>query len=128
MMNASVFLVLAVHELAAAAELAVAAGAAEKSDTHSPTDRPASDTFAKRIDPADLYAITIRPVPGNPPRVEIILPTGGKHQEDAEQRNWDGILAEAAKDHSGLRYHPTVGRVGSDRATFANRLGTLAGS
>src|SRR5690242_11632895 len=34
----------------------------------------------RRIDPADLYNVTIRPVRGNPPRVEIILPTGGRHQ------------------------------------------------
>src|SRR5262249_56765653 len=32
----------------------------------------------KRIDPADLYNITVRPVAGDPPRVEIILPTGGR--------------------------------------------------
>jgi tetratricopeptide (TPR) repeat protein len=37
-------------------------------------------------------------------------------------------LAEAAKDHSGLRYHPTVGLVGSERGTLASRLWTLAGS
>jgi tetratricopeptide (TPR) repeat protein len=37
-------------------------------------------------------------------------------------------LAEAAKDHSGLRYHAKVGLVGSERATFAQRLRTLAGS
>jgi tetratricopeptide (TPR) repeat protein len=37
-------------------------------------------------------------------------------------------LAEAAKDHSGLRYHPTVGLVGSERNTFAIRLRTLASS
>ncbi len=37
-------------------------------------------------------------------------------------------LAEAAKDHSGLRYHATVGLVGSERNTFANRLRSLAGS
>jgi tetratricopeptide (TPR) repeat protein len=37
-------------------------------------------------------------------------------------------IAEAAKDHSGLRYHPTVGLVGSERDTFANRLRMLAGS
>jgi tetratricopeptide (TPR) repeat protein len=37
-------------------------------------------------------------------------------------------LAEAAKDHSGLRYHSTVGLVGSEQATFASRLRTLAGS
>ena len=60
MMNASVFLVPAVHEVAAAAELAVAAGAAEKSDTHAPTDRTALDTRTKRIDPADkLSAVAL---------------------------------------------------------------------
>src|SRR5438105_1758253 len=32
----------------------------------------------RRIDPNDLYNVTIRPVPGDPPRVEIILPTGGQ--------------------------------------------------
>ena len=37
-------------------------------------------------------------------------------------------LAEASRDHSGLQYHPTVGLVGSERNTFANRLRTLAGS
>jgi tetratricopeptide (TPR) repeat protein len=37
-------------------------------------------------------------------------------------------LAQAAIDHTGLRYHPTVGLVSSERATFANRLKTLAGS
>ena len=53
MMNAGVFLVPAVHEVAVAAELAVAAGATEKPDTHALTDRPALDTVAKCIDPAD---------------------------------------------------------------------------
>lgn len=37
-------------------------------------------------------------------------------------------LAESGKDHSGLRYHPTVGLVGSERNTFQERLRTLAGS
>jgi SecD/SecF fusion protein len=31
----------------------------------------------RRIDPADLYNVTIRPIPSETPRVEIILPTGG---------------------------------------------------
>ena len=53
MMNAGIFLVPAVHEIAVAAELAIAAGAAEKPDTHALTDRPALDTGAKRIDPPD---------------------------------------------------------------------------
>jgi hypothetical protein len=52
-MNAGVFLVPAVYEVAAAAELAVATGAAEKPDTHALSDRPALDTRTKRIDSAD---------------------------------------------------------------------------
>ena len=35
-------------------------------------------SLKRRIDPSDLYNVTIRPVPGDPPRVEVILPTGGK--------------------------------------------------
>jgi SecD/SecF fusion protein len=31
----------------------------------------------RRIDPADLLNVTIRPIKSDPPRVEIILPTGG---------------------------------------------------
>ena len=37
-------------------------------------------------------------------------------------------LAEASKDHSGLRYHPTVGLVGTERSMFESRLRALAGS
>jgi SecD/SecF fusion protein len=32
----------------------------------------------RRIDPNDLYNVTIRPLQGDPPRVEVILPTGGQ--------------------------------------------------
>jgi SecD/SecF fusion protein len=60
-----------------------------------------ANALKKRIDPADLYNITIRPVAGNPPRVEIILPTGGKHQAAAEQENWEKVLAQAYKDFPG---------------------------
>src|SRR5437764_7886467 len=45
----------------------------------------------RRIDPADLYNVTIRPVAGNPPRVEIILPTGGRHQTEAEEAAWNNL-------------------------------------
>src|SRR5262245_33122775 len=48
-----------------------------------------ANALKRRIDPADLYNITIRPVPGSPPRVEIILPTGGKHQAEIEARQWE---------------------------------------
>jgi SecD/SecF fusion protein len=75
----------------------------EVDETKMPDNFKAEDLAAalkRRIDPADLYNITIRPVPGNPPRVEIILPTGGKHQAEAEQRNWEKILNQAKDDFS----------------------------
>lgn len=43
-----------------------------------------------RIDPADLYNVTVRPV-GNW-RVEIILPTGGTHVDQLEEANWQRLL------------------------------------
>jgi hypothetical protein len=66
-MNAGIFLVPAVHEIAIAAELAIAARAAEKPDTHALTDRPALDTGTKRIDPPDdtKYRFLISPQLGN---------------------------------------------------------------
>lgn len=53
MMNAGKFLVLAVHEIAVAAELAVTAGPAEKSHAYSLTDAPALNTCADFVDPTD---------------------------------------------------------------------------
>src|ERR1700676_5203717 len=62
-MNAGIFLVTAVHYVATAAEVAIAASAAEKPDTHALTDRPALDTRTKRIDPPDeLMAWNARPI------------------------------------------------------------------
>src|SRR6516225_2173309 len=61
--NTGIFLVPAVHEVAVAAELTIAARAAEKPDTHALTDRPALDTGTKRIDAADdLMAWDARPI------------------------------------------------------------------
>src|SRR3954452_575353 len=51
-------------------------------------------SLKRRIDPADLYNVTIRPVQGNPPRVEIILPTGGRQQALARERAWNELLQE----------------------------------
>jgi SecD/SecF fusion protein len=48
----------------------------------------------RRVDPNDLYNVTIRPIGDT--RVEIILPTGGQHQMEIENRNWENLLAEAA--------------------------------
>src|SRR5262245_45410393 len=56
-----------------------------------------ANALKKRIDPADLYNVTIRPAGES--RVEIILPTGGKHQAEIEQRNWNKLLDEAAREY-----------------------------
>jgi SecD/SecF fusion protein len=71
----------------------------EVDETKLPENFKAEDLAAalkRRIDPADLYNITIRPVPGTPPRVEIILPTGGRYQAEAEARNWNALVEAAA--------------------------------
>src|SRR6516164_8994475 len=63
MMNAAIFLVPAVHEIAIAAELAIAARAAEKPDPNALTDHPALDSLTKRVDVADdLMAWDARPI------------------------------------------------------------------
>ena len=63
MMNACMFLVPTVHEIATAAELAIAARTPEEPDTHPLTDRPALDTGTKRLDPPDeLVAWDARPI------------------------------------------------------------------
>jgi SecD/SecF fusion protein len=46
----------------------------------------------RRIDPADLLNVTIRPAGGQTPRVEIILPTGGQGQQNAEREAWHALL------------------------------------
>ena len=48
----------------------------------------------RRIDPADLYNITIRPVGAEGKRVEIILPTGGLHQARIEEAAWQQLLGK----------------------------------
>jgi SecD/SecF fusion protein len=50
------------------------------------------EVLSSRINPADQKGITIRPV--GKYRVEIILPTGGKHQAQIEDKVWQDLLAE----------------------------------
>jgi len=58
-----------------------------------------AEALKRRIDPDDLKNVTVRPTgSGSPERVEIILPTGGKHQADIERKNWQGVLSEAKRD------------------------------
>jgi len=59
-----------------------------------PKDLAAS--LKRRIDPSDLYNVTIRPVSNT--RVEIILPTGGAHQARVEQENWNNLI-KAVEEH-----------------------------
>src|SRR5437867_3485727 len=54
-------------------------------------------SLKRRIDPADLYNVTIRGIPGNPARVEIILPTGGRQQALAREKAWKALLQEVTE-------------------------------
>jgi SecD/SecF fusion protein len=50
-----------------------------------------------RIDPSDLYNMSIRVADSKGYRFEIIMPTGGKHQIEAEDRAWRELLAEVER-------------------------------
>jgi SecD/SecF fusion protein len=72
----------------------------EVDETKMPQDFKPEDLAAalkRRIDPADLLNVTIRPVAGTPPRVEIVLPTGGQKQARAEENHWQELLRQAAR-------------------------------
>lgn len=71
-------------------------------------------SLKKRIDPADLYNVTIRPVQGNPPRVEIILPTGGRQQALAREKAWQELIREVTAN-----YPPGKDEKGQER-TYEN--------
>jgi hypothetical protein len=65
MMNAGILLVPTVHEIAIAAELAIATKAGEKSDANALTQHPALDTGTQRIDPShNFMPRNARPVDG----------------------------------------------------------------
>lgn len=53
------------------------------------------EQLKRRIDPNDLYNVTIRPV-GGASRYEIILPTGGAHQALLKQEAWESLRAAVA--------------------------------
>src|SRR5690242_2208078 len=60
-------------------------------------------SLKKRIDPADLYNVTIRQV--GTWRIEIVLPTGGQHQADVEAAAWKTLLGQVrdyVRDKYGL--------------------------
>jgi SecD/SecF fusion protein len=65
-------------------------------------------SLKQRIDPADLYNVTIRPV--SETRVEIILPTGGEHQAKAEQAVWERLITEVVAKWPPKQYKVAIGR------------------
>jgi SecD/SecF fusion protein len=60
-----------------------------------------------RIDPNDLYNISIRVI--GKTRFEIILPTGGQHQVQAEEKLWKEIIARANQEYPIKKYVVPVG-------------------
>ncbi len=79
-----------------------------------------TNALKKRIDPTDLYNITIRSAGEN--RVEIILPTGGLHQQRIEKKNWEKLIKDAAEhfDIKDLSVLETVKR--NDRVALVDAI------
>ena len=69
-----------------------------------------AESLKRRIDPNDLYNITIRPA-GGEGRIEIILPTGGKYRAEKADRVWGNLLRELEKEYfQGLDRTLEIGR------------------
>lgn len=78
------------------------------------------ERLKRRIDPADLYNITIRPL--GETRVEIILPTGGKLQAEAEKVRWDELVADVTR-----RWPPKHYRIPYDAKAEATLVAEIIG-
>ncbi len=84
----------------------------KKPESYSQEDMVAA--LKRRLDPADLFNITIRPL--SQTRIEIILPTGGRHQADA------GEGRRALTEDDVERIKELIQRVGSlDFRILANK-------
>src|SRR5262249_48265726 len=66
----------------------------KQSDQDAAKPEELAAALKRRIDPADLLNVTIRPAGGETPRVEIILPTGGQGQQAAEQQAWEKLIED----------------------------------
>ena len=64
-------------------------------------------SLKRRIDPADLYNVTIRPVGES--RVEIILPTGGRNQLSKEDEFWKELVRKVSENWPPKDYKIGVG-------------------
>jgi SecD/SecF fusion protein len=67
----------------------------------------------KRIDPADLYNVTIRPVSDT--RVEIILPTGGLNYARHQQELWDRLISQVKEQWPPREGQEATYNVGLDQ-------------
>src|ERR1043166_5755026 len=56
-----------------------------------------AESLKRRIDPNDLYNITIRPA-GGEGRIEIILTTGGTYRTKKAQAQWDELLKKVQEE------------------------------
>jgi SecD/SecF fusion protein len=61
-----------------------------------------------RIDPTDLYNITVRVA--NNTRFEIILPTGGQFQIEAQEKQWEQLLKSVEDTYKFQFYKVPVGQ------------------
>src|SRR5262249_14376141 len=68
-----------------------------------------AESLKRRIDPNDLYNITIRPA-GGEGRIEIILPTGGTYRAKKAEDNWDKLLRKLEAKYFGGERKLEVGR------------------
>src|SRR5262245_24284196 len=105
MMNAGIFLVPTVHEIAIAAEVAIAARTAEKSDTHTLPHGPALDTGTKRVDPPDEFvARDARPING-----ELALYRAGIRVADATRLDTNPDLTRRGRPEFSLQHFQAAG-------------------
>jgi SecD/SecF fusion protein len=75
----------------------------------------------RRIDPADLLNVTIRPIKSEPARVEIILPTGGqssgkKTLSNEEVENIKNLIQQQGRLEFRILANPTDDREAFERA------------
>ncbi|MFO0865233.1 MAG: protein translocase subunit SecD [Gemmataceae bacterium] len=57
-----------------------------------------AEALKRRIDPNDLYNITIRPA-GGENRVEIVLPTGGTYRAEKAEKAWRKVVDDVTKKY-----------------------------
>jgi SecD/SecF fusion protein len=83
-----------------------------------------AESLKRRIDPNDLYNITIRPA-GGEGRIEIVLPTGGIHRAKKADDVWEAML----KDLQGkfLPNYPGTLEIGRGKILeVADRIQTIS--